>query len=95
MDDWNSAKLRVEEGHIVKARDWYGLAIRVAGLVFVIYAIFDLTHLIAPMFGAQMPNPYPTSGLEFAIAVWLVLGLALTFGAGILTRMAYGRDDSN
>ena len=79
----------------MKARDWYGLAVRIAGLVFLIYALFDITHLIAPLVGAQMTGNYPASGLKFAVVVWIVLGLVLTFGAGILTRLVYGPDRSD
>ena len=72
------------------ARDWYGLAIRLAGLVFFMYAIFDLTHLVTLLVGVNYPSQYPAATLEITIAVWIALGLILTLGADFLTRVVYG-----
>ena len=83
------------KGTNMKARDLYGLLVRVAGLVFIAFAVFDLTHLIALMIGMQMASQYPASVLALATGIYLVVGLVLTFGAGSLTRLVYGRDNSN
>jgi hypothetical protein len=79
----------------MKVRDLYGLAVRLAGLVFFLYAIFDLVHLIAPMAGIAMPSQYPPSVLAAVCGVWLLLGLVLTFGANAITRIVYGPDSAD
>jgi hypothetical protein len=76
----------------MKARDWYGLAIRIAGLVFFVYAGFDVAHLIAPLTGADVPSQYPLSSVKFAAMSYFIFGLILTFGAGLVVRLVYGAE---
>lgn len=79
----------------MKPRDLYGLAVRIAGLVFFVYAVFDGFRAFAPQFGLEVENVHSTPTLEAATILWFVLGLACTFGAGLLTWLAYGPDKSN
>jgi hypothetical protein len=79
----------------MKARDLYGLAIRIGGLVFFVYAGFDATHVIAAMAGVPIPGQYSLADLKLATASYATFGLVMTFGAGLLVRAVYGPDKSN
>jgi hypothetical protein len=72
------------------ARDLYGLAVRIAGLTFLVLAFFDASHWAIKQLRLPMPSSYTAGTDAVAAAFFLVAGLLLTFGAGVLTRLAYG-----
>lgn len=70
-------------------RDVYGLAARVGGLVFWVFAAFALVHALTSFLHVPIPAKYSVSTDLFIAAVWFVLGVALTLGADALSRLAY------
>jgi hypothetical protein len=72
------------------ARDLYGLVVRIAGLSFLVLALFDAAHWAIKKLGLPMPSPYTAETDAVAAAFFLALGFLFTFGAGALTRLAYG-----
>ena len=73
------------------ARDLYGLAVRLAGLVFWVFAAFDLVYAIVKPLGIPLPSRYTESSDLVITAAWILLGIAATAAADILTRFAYGK----
>jgi hypothetical protein len=78
-------------GGEMTARDLYGLVVRIAGLVFLVLAFFDASHWAIKQLGLPMPSPYAAGTDAVAAGCFLAIGLLLTFGAGLLTQLAYGR----
>ena len=72
------------------ARDWYGLAVRLAGLAFFVFALFDVVHVLSQQLGLPLPSRYSATADAIAAGFFFVLGLFLTFAAGALTRLTYG-----
>lgn len=70
-------------------RDLYGLAARLGGLVFWVFAAFDLVHALASYFHVPIPEKYSVSTDVLVAASWIVLGIVLTLGADALTGLAY------
>jgi hypothetical protein len=69
--------------------DVYGLVARIGGLVFWVFAAFDLVHALASYFHVPIPAKYSVSTDVVVAATWVVLGIALTLCADALTRLAY------
>jgi hypothetical protein len=74
---------------MISPRDIYGLTARIGGLVFGVFAAFDLVHALASCLHVPIPAKYSVSTDICVAAVWIVLGLAMTLGAEALTRLAY------
>lgn len=70
-------------------RDIYGLAARLGGLVFWVFAAFDLVHALASYFHVPIPAKYSVSTDVLVAATWVAFGIALTLGADTLTSLAY------
>jgi hypothetical protein len=75
-------------------RDVYGLAARIGGLVFWIFAAFDLVHALASYLDMPLPAKYSVSTDVLGAVAWIVLGVALTLGADGLTRLVYRKANS-
>lgn len=75
-------------------RDIYGLAARLGGLVFWVFAAFAFVHALASYFHVPIPAKYSVSIDLLVAATWVVLGIALTLGADALTSVAYRTPDS-
>ena len=74
--------------------DLFGLAVRLAGLTFVVFGVFSLIHVAAALVGLPLPPRYPTEESLAIGAVWLALGAGVIRGADAITRLAYrGRRD--
>jgi hypothetical protein len=77
----------------MKARDVYALTVRVGGLVCLVFAMFAAVHAAASALDMPLPAKYTVSTDWFVAAIWFVFWLVLTFGAELLTRIAYGRTE--
>lgn len=65
------------------------MAVRLAGVVFWVFGAFDLIHVILGPLG--VPEKYPVTTDLVIAGSWAILGLAATFRADTLTRLAYGK----
>jgi hypothetical protein len=74
---------------MMSPRDVYGLAARIGGLVFWIFAAFDLVHALASYLHVPLPGKYSVVTDVLGAIAWIVIGIALTLGADGLTRLAY------
>lgn len=72
-------------------RDLYGLAVRIAGLVFWVFGAFGLIHLVARPLGMPYPSRMTQPEAIVTTVSWFILGVAATFSAEVLTRLAYGK----
>jgi hypothetical protein len=73
-------------------KDIFGLIVRVGGLTCVVFAFFDLLHVIADITGLPLAHHYPAAADVVAAAFYLIPGLVLLMAAKPITRLAYWRD---
>jgi len=74
------------------AKDLFGVAIRIGGMVFIVYALFGLIRAVVQLTGLPYPSQYSLEVDLISTAGYFVLGLALVMGAGIIVRASYWRD---
>jgi hypothetical protein len=65
----------------------------VAALVFLVFAVFDLTHAGMKLIGLPDPSRYPLSADLFASGVYLVIAILGFTTAGWFVRLCYGRGE--
>jgi hypothetical protein len=73
------------------ARELYALAVRLGGLTFWVFAVFDFTYALRPIAGLPLPMKYPAKADAMFGVMWFVLGLILTLIADPLSRLVYRR----
>jgi hypothetical protein len=79
----------------MKPSDAFGVIVRVAGLGFLLASIIDLAHLAFERLGLPVSSSYQRGPIATAAGFYFVVGIALIAGAGLITRLIYGRNDSN
>ena len=73
-------------------RDLLGVFVRLAGLGLILFAVFDIYHVVAKTLGMQTSSAVPVGiGAQGAI-VFSVLGLCIVAGARFIVRLAYWSD---
>jgi hypothetical protein len=75
----------------MKARDVYALTVRVGGVVCLVFAMFAAVHAVSSALDMPLPAKYSVSTDWLVAGIWFAFWLLLTFGAELLTRIAYGR----
>src|SRR5437764_1014638 len=79
----------------MKGSDLYCLAIRLAGILFIVWALFDSGHVVLAALHLYLgPSNYPPSSLLAATTYWVILGVLLTVASRPLTRLVYGSDSN-
>jgi len=74
------------------AKEFFGLEIRTAGVVFIVYSFFNLFHIIVKLVGIPYPAIY---SLQFEVVTgigYFAMGAALILRARFLVWATYGRD---
>jgi len=69
--------------------DLFGLAVRLAGLTFIVFGVFDAFHVVATALGLPLPSSHTLAEVIAGTALWLVLGLVLLVSADAIARFAY------
>ena len=75
------------------ARDLFGLIVRVTGVGFVIFSVFDLFYAAAALIGLPLQSYGGRIDLA-AAALWLAMGVIFISRAEWITRIAYGRNEA-
>jgi hypothetical protein len=75
----------------MSVEDMFAMFVRLGGLTCVVFAVFDLVHVGALALGLPYPSRYGFVPDLLGAAVWGMVGVALLLGAGLITRLAYGR----
>jgi hypothetical protein len=73
----------------VKARDLFGLAVRIAGLVFLTLALFDGIYVLAPYVGAPLQSARPAGATAYAALCYTVIGFLLIVLARPIAWLSY------
>ena len=71
------------------AEDLFGLVVRIAGITFISFALFDSVHVMALLTGLPIPSRYPLLRDITVAECYLAFGLVLFMGAEPITRFAY------
>jgi hypothetical protein len=74
----------------MQARDWFALAVRLAAIGFLIFALFDLFYVVAKIIGVETQSKMPISTDTFAAVFFGVVGVAGLLTAERLTKLTYG-----
>jgi hypothetical protein len=72
-------------------RDLLGVAVRLAGLGCLLFAVFFLYNLVARAAGIPT-STHPVSYEVQGLLLWLALGLCILAGARLIVRLAYWGD---
>ena len=72
-------------------KDVFGLIVRLAGLVFIICALFDLSFLLKVWLGLPLPAGHLPSDVFIATGLYSIVGVVLLACANLITRLVYGR----
>jgi len=78
----------------VKARDIFGLIVRLCGFALIAYGVVFIVFTLAKLVGLPSRTLYSTSEETVAAVIYIVTGIAFLLGAELLTRLAYGRETS-
>lgn len=76
----------------------FGLAIRIAGLVFLSFSLFDLFYVVEVLAAIPTSSTRPLASVALAAVFFLAISLAALFGSELLVNLSYGREkpgDSN
>ena len=73
------------------AKDVCGVAVRIAGLVFVVLSFFDMIHAIATALDLPLPSRYSIETVLLAGGCYLLVGVLLLAGARVITNLLYGK----
>ena len=76
----------------------FGLAIRIAGLVFLSYSLIDLFYVVEVLAGFPTSSTHPLASIALAAGFFFAISLAALFGSELLVNLSYGREkpgDSN
>jgi hypothetical protein len=73
------------------AEDLFGVVVRLVGLALGLVGLLGFVGAGFGMAGLLPPGSPSQAGDAISAAIWLFLGSALFFGAGLIARAAYGR----
>ena len=76
----------------MKARDLFGVSIRIAGLVFFVFAMFDSVHILIKALHLPDTSQIPVSVDIVAALTYLVLTALCLLAANPLVRLTYGSE---
>ena len=72
-------------------RELLGVFVRLIGLACLLFSLFDLYWLVVKLAGMPTHSDLtPVEGLRGFVS-WLIVGLAILFGADWISRLAYLR----
>ena len=74
----------------MQPRDWLGLAIRIAALVFVVFACFDLFFVVAKALSLDTGSKRPLSADLAAAVFFAIIGVIGMLGADRIVALSYG-----
>jgi predicted transporter len=78
----------------MRPRDLLGVFVRLAGLGFILCALFYVYYVVVKTLGLPTTSTLPVwQGVQGAI-VYAVFGFCILAGARLIVQMAYWRDDS-
>jgi len=75
----------------MKARDIFGVGVRLGGLVLIVFGLIDLVDVLIRLAGLPLESPRPTSTVALAAFIYAFVGLLVFASAGVITSIAYGR----
>jgi hypothetical protein len=73
----------------MQARELFGLAVRLGGLVFLVFSLFDFVHVLLKVLGMADPSATPLASTLVAAVSYLVIGTIGLLGADWLVRVSY------
>jgi hypothetical protein len=79
----------------MKMRDFYAFAVRLGGLTFWVFGLFDFVYALRPIAGLSMPAKYPPKIDVMLGVIWIVLGCVLTLVADPLSKIVYRQKSLN
>lgn len=74
----------------MQPRQLFGVIVRVGGLVFLIFSMMDIIHVIAHLAGLSIPSKFSAAESLWAACFYFALGIVLIRGAEWIVRFAYG-----
>jgi hypothetical protein len=74
----------------MQPRDWFGVAVRVAALVFLVFALFDLYYVFGRLLNLETTSKLPLSSVFAAVAFYAIVAAAGMLGADQLVNLSYG-----
>lgn len=81
-------------GEIMQPRQLFGVAVRTSGLVFLVFSLLDLSHMVARLMEIPTPSQYPIVSYAWGVGLYLFFCAILLRGADWIVCFAYGRDRS-
>jgi hypothetical protein len=74
-------------------KDIFGLIVRIAGMTFIVFGLFDLVRVVATLVGLPMQSRYSVQVDATAAVFYFIFGVAFLVSAKLITRLVYGRDE--
>jgi hypothetical protein len=81
-----------KQSPIMQARELFGLALRLGGLVFLVFSLFDFVQVLLNVLGTPDPSATPLAATSFAATIYLAIGVIGLLGADWLVCLSYGPD---
>jgi len=73
----------------MQGQDWLGVLVRAGGIVLVVFAGFDVFHLVCKLFDVAVPSTASATADALALAWYLIMGLILILCADRIVAVAY------
>lgn len=77
------------------ARETFGVIVRAMGFGSILASVIDLGHIAAQGAGLPVVTHYPAAGVATSAGNYFIIGIAVILAAKPITRIIYGRDNSN
>jgi hypothetical protein len=74
------------------ARDLYGVAVRLFGLILLFIGVGGVFGVAARMLGLSWTTGHPLMTDALASIIYLIFGAVMIFGANLIVRISYGRE---
>jgi hypothetical protein len=79
----------------MQPRALFGVAVRIAGLVFLAFSLFDLAYAALKWLGLPTPSSLPVTTDLTAGVMYLAIALFALLRADLLVNLTYGLDDND
>lgn len=73
----------------MQGRELFGVLVRAGGVVLVLFAVFDLVHVIAKLLDIDLHSQYSTGAYVMGVVAYLIPGLMLLLRADWVVAIAY------
>jgi len=77
----------------MEERKIFGVAVRIGGLVFILYSMLPLFYVVAKLLGIATRSQMSLAGDIWGFAFFSLIGIALVRGGDWIVQFAYGLKD--